>query len=117
MDPYERIAAVAEESYKEMVACRRDLHKHAETGWFEMRTSSIVARKLTELGYQVLTGEDVCHREARMGVPSEQELEEAYQRAIAQGADPAFVERTRGGMTGVIGILHCGEGPTVAMPV
>ena len=31
-----------------------------------------------------------------------------------QGADPEFVKYTRG-MTGVIGILRCGEGPTVAM--
>lgn len=115
MNTYEKILKLAEDSREEMVACRRDLHKHAEKGWFEMRTSSIVARKLTDLGYEVLTGEDVCDRDARMGVPSDEELEKNYQRAIAQGADPEFVERTRGGMTGVIGILRCGEGPTVAM--
>ena len=50
-----------------------------------------------------------------MGVPSEEKLEEQYERAIAQGADPEFVKYTKGGMTGVIGILRCGEGPTVAM--
>lgn len=115
MNTYEKIIKLADEMKPELVACRRDFHKHAETGWFEMRTSSIIARKLTDLGYEVLTGEDVCDRDARMGIPSEEKLEEGYQRAIAQGADPEFVERTRGGMTGVIGILHCGEGPTVAM--
>ena len=114
MNGYETIVKIAEESQEEMVACRRDFHKHAETGWFEMRTSSIIARKLTDLGYEVLTGEDVCLKEARMGVPSDEELEAGYQRAVAQGADPEFVERTRGGMTGVIGILRCGVGPTVA---
>ena len=111
----ELIKKVAEESQEELIAQRRDFHKHAETGWFEMRTSSIIARKLTDLGYEVLTGEDVCDRESRMGVPSEEALEKAYQRAIDQGADPEFVERTRGGMTGVIGILRCGEGPTMAL--
>ena len=115
MNGYELIKEVAEASREELIACRRDFHKHAETGWFEMRTSSIIARKLTDLGYEVLTGEDVCDKDARMGVPSDKELEEGYERAIAQGADPEFVERTRGGMTGVIGILRCGEGPTVAM--
>lgn len=115
MNGFEIIKKVAEESREELVACRRDFHKHAETGWYEMRTSSIIARKLTDMGYEVLTGEDVCDRDARMGVPSEEELEKGYQRAIEQGADPEFVERTRGGMTGVIGILRCGEGPTVAM--
>ncbi len=115
MNTYETICRLAEESHEELVAQRRDFHKYAESGWFEMRTSSIIARKLTDLGYEVLTGEDVCLREARMGVPSEEALEQSYQRAIAQGADPEFVECTRDGMTGVIGILRCGEGPTMAM--
>ena len=114
MNGYEKIIKIAEESQAEMVACRRDFHKYAETGWFEMRTSSLIARKLTDLGYEVLTGEDVCLKEARMGVPSDEELEKNYARAIAQGADPEFAERTKGGATGVIGILRRGEGPTVA---
>lgn len=114
MNGYEKIIKIAEESQAEMVTCRRDFHKFAETGWFEMRTSSLIARRLTDLGYEVLTGEDVCLQDARMGIPSAEELEAGYQRAIAQGADPEFVERTKGGATGVIGILRCGEGPTVA---
>ena len=60
-----------------------------------MRTSSLIARRLTELGYEVLTGEDVCKKEARMGVPSQEELDASYERAVAQGADPEFVERTK----------------------
>jgi aminobenzoyl-glutamate utilization protein A len=114
MELFEKITQMADGLLPEMVAVRRDLHKHAETGWFEMRTSSLIARRLTDLGYEVLTGEDVCLQDARMGVPSAEELEAGYQRAIAQGADPEFVERTKGGATGVIGILRCGEGPTVA---
>ena len=99
----------------DLVAQRRDFHKYAEPGWFEMRTSSIIARKLTELGYEVLVGDQVCKKEARMGVPSDEELEAQYERAAAQGADPEFLPYTKGGMTGVVGILRCGEGPTVAM--
>ena len=115
MELFQKIADMADDLLPEMTAMRRDLHKHAEMGWLEMRTSSIIARKLTDLGYQVLVGEDVCLREARMGVPEESVLETQYARAIAQGADPEFVPYTKGGMTGVIGILECGEGPTVAM--
>ena len=115
MDTFETIAAMAEDMQPELSACRRDFHKYAETGWLEMRTSSIIARKLTDLGYEVLVGEQVCKKDARMGVPSEEVLEKAYERAVSQGADPEFVPATRGGMTGVIGILRCGEGPTVAM--
>ena len=115
MNTNETILSMAEQLLPEMTALRRDFHKNAETGWFEMRTSSIIARKLTQLGYEVLVGEQVCDRETRMGVPSEEKLEAHYAWAEANGADPEFLPATRGGMTGVIGILRCGEGPTVAM--
>ena len=115
MELFQKIATMADGLLSEMTDIRRDLHRHAEMGWLEMRTSSIVARKLTDLGYKVLVGEDVCLKDARMGVPDDDVLEAQYARAIAQGADPEFVPYTKGGMTGVIGILECGEGPTVAM--
>ena len=115
MDIYEQILKMTDEMAGELTAQRRDFHKYAEKGWFEMRTSSIIARKLTDMGYEVLVGEQVCKRDSRMGVPSEEELDAQYERAVSQGADPEFVKYTKGGMTGVIGILHCGEGPTVAM--
>ena len=115
MNIYQTIIEKAEAITPDMVALRRDFHKYAESGWLEMRTSSIIARKLTELGYEVLVGEQVCKKDERMGLPSDEVLEMAYERAIEQGADEEFVKATKGGMTGVIGILRCGEGPTVAM--
>ena len=115
MDIYKIISQMSDDVTPHMVSLRRDFHKHAEPGWLEMRTSSIIAKELTELGYEVLVGEDVCKRDARMGLPSDEVLEKAYERAIKQGADSTFIEATKGGMTGVIGILRCGEGPTVAM--
>ena len=115
MNIYEQIIASADSLAPELIALRRDFHKYAESAWEEMRTSSIIARKLTDLGYEVLVGDQVCDRDARMGVPSEEVLEASYQRAVEQGADPEFVQATRGGMTGVIGILRCGDGPVVAM--
>lgn len=116
MDIYEQITKMADEMSGDLTTQRRDFHKFAEKGWFEMRTSSIIARRLTDMGFdEVLVGDQVCKKEARMGVPSDEELEAQYERAVAQGADPEFVPFTKGGMTGVVGILHCGEGPTVAM--
>ena len=78
MNIYQHICASAEAMEAELIAQRRDFHKYAESGWFEMRTSSLIARRLTELGYEVLTGEAVCDRDARMGVPEEAELERQY---------------------------------------
>jgi ribosomal protein S18 acetylase RimI-like enzyme len=89
------IITLADAMEAKLISCRRDLHKYAESGWFEMRTSSLIARRLTELGYEVLVGSDVCLDEARMGVPDEEKLEAHYQKVLTQGADPEFVEATR----------------------
>src|SRR3989304_6325212 len=40
----------------EMVARRRDFHKHPELGFQEIRTSGIVAKELNQLGLEVRTG-------------------------------------------------------------
>ena len=112
---YETIKEQATAMREQLRAFRRDLHTYAEAGWCEIRTSSLIAKRLTELGYQVLTGPDVCLAEARMGLPPEEQLEAEYQRALQQGAVQPYAERARGGFTGVIGILDCGEGPTIAM--
>ena len=99
----------------ELTAIRRDLHRYAEPGWLEMRTTSLLARKLTDLGYEVLTGPAVCKADARMGLPSDDTLEAHYKWAQENGADPEFLPATRGGFTGVIATMHCGEGPTIAL--
>ena len=85
-DVYKIISQQADAMGDRLRAVRQDLHTYAEAGWCEIRTSSIIARRLNELGYQVLTGPDVCLAEARMGLPTEEQLEAEYQRALAQGA-------------------------------
>lgn len=99
----------------ELVKQRRDFHKYAESAWTEFRTASLIARRLHDLGYEVKLGQEVVKAEDRMGVPAEAELERHYQRASEQGADPEFLPALRGGFTGVVGILRCGEGPVIGM--
>ena len=89
------IRTAAEGMREELVACRRDLHHYPELGWCEMRTASLIARRLTDLGYEVLVGRDVCDETGRMGVPDEETLEREYRRAAAEGADPEFLEQVR----------------------
>ncbi len=112
---YELISDKADAMLEKLRRTRRDLHAHPEMGWCEIRTSSIIADRLTALGYQVLTGSDVCLDEARMGLPDKEVLDAEYERAIAQGAIQPYAARARDGFTGVIGLLDCGEGPTIAM--
>lgn len=46
----------AQELSSQMVTWRRDFHMHPELGFQETRTAGVVARHLTEWGYQVRTG-------------------------------------------------------------
>lgn len=68
---YEKIKELSTLYYPDTVKMRRDLHKYAERGWLELRTACIIASELERLGYQVLAGEDIMNKEARMGVPPE----------------------------------------------
>lgn len=112
---FETICRKADALEDKMTAYRRDFHTYAESGWNEYRTSSVIARSLEELGYTVLTGREVCREEARMGLPPQETMAREYRRALEQGADPKWAEAMQGGFTGVIGLLDCGHGPTVAM--
>jgi aminobenzoyl-glutamate utilization protein A len=111
----DRVDRIIQEIEAEIVADRRDFHRHAETGWTEFRTASLVARRLTDLGYRVKIGRETIEAEDRMGVPSPEVLEERWQRAAKQGGDAEFLAAVRGGYTGVVGVLRNGDGPTVGL--
>jgi len=100
------------------VARRRDLHKHAEAAWTEFRTASAVAQTLQGLGFHVLAGDEVVDANAMMGVPPKADLERHTERALVQGADKGWVEKMRGGKTGIVGVMKISNsGPTVALRV
>ncbi|SHJ86373.1 amidohydrolase [Paramaledivibacter caminithermalis] len=104
------------EAIKErIIYYRRDFHKYPEVGWTEFRTASKIARRLTELGFDVKLGRDVLKEEDRMGLPSEEELDFHYKRALEQGADKEFIKPLKGGFTGVVGTMDLGDGPVLAL--
>lgn len=47
---------LSEPAVKEFIALRRDIHRHPELAFDEHRTSALVAGKLREWGYEVVTG-------------------------------------------------------------
>lgn len=111
----ERVTTFVEEIGQKVIAYRRDFHKYPEVGFTEFRTASKIARRLTELGFDVKLGRDVVKSEDRMGLPSEEELEYHYNRALEQGADKEFIKPLKDGFTGVVGTLNLGNGPVVAL--
>ncbi|MDR1776532.1 MAG: amidohydrolase [Desulfovibrio sp.] len=94
-----------------MIACRRDLHKHAEPAWREFRTASLAAGRLRELGYKLTLGADAVAKKAMMGVPDEAFLKEEVKRAVRQGADPSLTAKMDGGLTGFWADLDFDGGP------
>ena len=115
MEIYQEICNSVDCMYSFIRKQRRDFHKYAETGWLEIRTTSIIAARLKELGYDLLIGRDVCLDSARMGLPPKEVFDEQYQRALSQKAIQPYAAQARDGFTGAIGILDCGEGPVIAL--
>lgn len=97
-----------------VIQYRRDIHKHAEAGWLEYYTASLVARELASLGIEVHLGREVVDEGTRMGLPTPKEMERVYQRAIQEGADPQYALQMKDGFTGVVGRIGKGQGPTLA---
>lgn len=112
----EKIASLAKQVEEKVIMRRRDFHKHAESGWTEFRTASIIIETLERFGYEVFYGDDALIDSAMMGVPPQDVLHSHMKRAIAQGADPQLVEAMAGGKTAVIGIMKFAKpGPVVAL--
>lgn len=99
----------------DVIALRRELHQYPEVGFTEFWTASKVVEVLESIGFDVIYGEDAMDAESRRGVPSNDQLEDAYQRAIQNGANIHIAKKMKGGFTGVIGILYGRQpGPTIA---
>ena len=100
----------------QFIEYRREFHKYPENGWREIRTSARVAEILTAMGYTCLMGPDVANVDSIIPLvrPSEAEIRACKERAVAQGANPEFVEKTQG-VSGVIAEFDSGRpGPITA---
>ncbi len=116
-DAVTKMKALTDAMEARLIRDRRSIHAQPETGWLEMRTSAIIAKRLTELGYEVLTGSRAVKPEARMGVPEESALRRHAEEVLPQEGTPGeyLTDEMKAGLTGAVGILRCGEGPTVAL--
>lgn len=98
-----------------LIAVRRDIHQHPETGWTEFRTTSLIIRELQKLGFTVKYGKEITNEKYMLGVPAADVLAKCQQRAIDEGADKELVAAMNGGRTGAVAILDTGRtGSTVA---
>ena len=108
---------IQENIIQQMIQMRRDFHRFPEVGWTEFRTASLIAHELTQLGYIVQVGKEVVV-EQRMGVPSADRLAKCYEQAKQNGGKLEFMEKMKGGYTGVVATIKGDKpGPTIAFRV
>ncbi len=100
---------------KKLVEWRRDFHQYPETGFLEIRTASIVAGILDELGFDLKTGREVMSEDHCMGKPGESETKKHLEWAKKNGANTAYLAPFFEGYTGIVATLDTQkEGPVTA---
>ena len=105
---------ISEQDYQSAVNWRRKLHKCPQPSWLEFYATGLVAEKLTKWGYELKMGKEIIAEDKLVMLPSEEKLEEEYQRAIAAGIEEKYIKPARGGFTGVVAEQKAGNpGPTV----
>lgn len=99
----------------QLIAWRRDFHQYPETGFLEMRTASIVASILDDLGFDLQLGKEVISAQDCMGKPDEQLTNEHLNWALDNGANENYIEHFSEGYTGIVATMNTGrKGPTIA---
>jgi aminobenzoyl-glutamate utilization protein A len=98
------------------VALRREFHRHPETAFREIRTVARVAETLTELGIEPRLGANVMRADGVVDYPTEEQLDESADRAVATGADETWAARAReSGAALVADVQGTRPGPVVAL--
>jgi aminobenzoyl-glutamate utilization protein A len=96
------------------IATRRDLHRHPELGFTELRTASRVAQCLANLGFKVQVGSEVMARDAMRGVPAQAQLDAHADALRGDNEAASWIARMPDGQTGVVAQLTRGDGPVSA---
>lgn len=112
---FKKINELSSKYFQETIELRRDFHKYPEKGWLELRTASIIAKKLNDLGYDVFVGRDIMKTDSRMGLPSQEIFNNAYLHALEQNADIQYIEFLKDGYTAVAGVIQNGSGPCIGI--
>jgi len=108
------MATTSDRSLSEL---RRDLHKYPEGGWKEFRTTALVAEELDERGYTLHLGADAIEADERLGVPDDDEIQRARERAEDLGAPEKYLDRM-GSVTGLVAQKTFGDaGPVVGVRI
>ncbi len=93
----------------DLTSWRRRFHQFPELGWTEYETTYLIGSELEELGYELYLGKEALVTEERMGVPVEETLQSAETKARNQGVPEEWLEKMKGGHTGLVAKLDTGR--------
>ena len=100
---------------QELIDIRRDFHRYPENAWTEFRTTSLIAERLDQYGYEPIVGLDNIELSAVMGRTSEKEIDAHIERAKTQGGNAAWIDKMQR-YTGAVAVLKTGRpGPVVSL--
>ena len=111
MDSVDRLVRDRESAW---IETRRDIHRYPELGFTELRTASIVADRLRDLGFEISIGPEVMHAPDMLGVPDSTTLERHVEELRGNNVAKPWLDRMPGGQTGVVATLRRGDGPVSA---
>ena len=103
----DKIANLALSLKEDMIKDRRYFHSHPETGWFTFFTTAVLAKRLSELVYDVKLGEEVVKSNARLGVGSKEQCQKAIERAksLLNPDEAKYLECMKDGLTGLTAFI------------
>jgi aminobenzoyl-glutamate utilization protein A len=109
---------MSQELGRRLIERRRRFHRYPEPAWREFYTTSLLVEELEAMEIDELAvGREAMRSERRMAVPSDEELDEWFERARERGAREDVLAACEGGHTGCVAVLDCGEGPSVGLRV
>ncbi len=98
----------------EMIETRRHLHHHPEIAWTEFLTTQTIVKRVRELGFKTILGKALFDEAHALG-REPKVIEEAMQRSLKLGMDPALLKELEG-YTGCMAIWETGRpGPVTAL--
>ena len=103
----DKIANLALSLKDELIKDRRYFHSHPETGWFTFFMTAVLAKRLSDLGYEVSLGEKVVKSDARLGVGSKEQCQKAIERAksLLNPDEAKYLECMKDGLTGLTAFI------------
>ena len=103
----DKIANLALSLKDELIKDRRYFHSHPETGWFTFFTTAVLAKRLSDLGYEVSLGEKVVKSDARLGVGNKEQCQKAIERAktLLSADEAKYLEYMKDGLTGLTAFI------------